>query len=691
MTTPRKVQVEIDRVLKRVNEGVQTFDEIWQKVYTAQNSNQKEKFESDLKKEIKKLQRYRDQIKGWISGNEIKDKSALVEARKVIETEMERFKVCEKETKTKAYSKEGLAQAPKTDPIEEKKEQTREWIQTALTTLREQIVEFEAEIESFDQGPSKKKKSEVEERKHQLEENIQRHKTHETKLEMLLRLIDNDVVDVDKVDNIRESVEYYVESNQESEFHDDDTIYDEFDIEGKDLDYVPVPVSLRPKSEDDMSSDPPLDSPTAPNLPSKPVGAAAAQSRSVVGTAPLGTTMATAAATTTNIVAATTTATTPTTAPAAPPTKTRSSSSTSIPSLPSAAASPKTLPSAPPPNTVPSMNVGNNNLNGVSGVGVGLVGVGVSSPATPAAVAVGNVPPQPLATAVKSATQTKKPDTPLPSYAAAASVGTKDTARTPQTSNTARPLSPVASASPSPSLAAQPIPSPLPQHSPMSTQPNSSNINLNSMGGGMAQLPGSTQQQSSRTPSPTPSPQLHSASSPQPGPHSNLSNNLNNNLSSNLSSNNNVPHPQMQSLSLGPSPTQTPPTAPGVPAMDPATAFALRMQHLNVSQRYHAELIPPSRPTQYVPANPTPVPSCFPQEPNKIFEDPQLFRKFDFDTLCFSFYCQQGTFQQYFAARELKRQSWRYHKKELKWFQRHEEPKECTDEYEQVDHSDKSG
>lgn len=38
----------------------------------------------------------------------------LLEARKLIEREMERFKVCEKETKTKAFSKEGLGQQPKT-------------------------------------------------------------------------------------------------------------------------------------------------------------------------------------------------------------------------------------------------------------------------------------------------------------------------------------------------------------------------------------------------------------------------------------------------------------------------------------------------------------------------------------------------------------------------------------------------
>lgn len=55
------------------------------KVYGASNSNQKEKYEGDLKKEIKKLQRCRDQIKAWISSNEVKMKEALVEARKKIE------------------------------------------------------------------------------------------------------------------------------------------------------------------------------------------------------------------------------------------------------------------------------------------------------------------------------------------------------------------------------------------------------------------------------------------------------------------------------------------------------------------------------------------------------------------------------------------------------------------------------
>lgn len=77
---------EIDRCLKKVTEGVETFEDIWQKVHNATNSNQKEKYEADLKKEIKKLQRLRDQIKSWIASGEIKDKSTLLEYRKLIET-----------------------------------------------------------------------------------------------------------------------------------------------------------------------------------------------------------------------------------------------------------------------------------------------------------------------------------------------------------------------------------------------------------------------------------------------------------------------------------------------------------------------------------------------------------------------------------------------------------------------------
>ena len=49
----------------------------------------------------------------------------------------------------------------------------------------------------------------------------------------------------------------------------------------------------------------------------------------------------------------------------------------------------------------------------------------------------------------------------------------------------------------------------------------------------------------------------------------------------------------------------------------------------------------------------------------------------------FIFYYMEGTKAQYLAAKALKKQSWRFHTKYMMWFQRHEEPKTITDEYEQ--------
>ena len=88
------------------------------------------------------------------------------------------------------------------------------------------------------------------------------------------------------------------------------------------------------------------------------------------------------------------------------------------------------------------------------------------------------------------------------------------------------------------------------------------------------------------------------------------------------------------------------------------------------------------RPKTYVPRTACTVPSCFPTAPLPV-DRTFVESKLDLDTLFFIFYQQQGSYQQYQAARELKKQSWRYHKKYLTWFQRHQEPTKTTDEYEQ--------
>jgi CCR4-NOT transcription complex subunit 3 len=82
----RKLQQEVDKTFKKVAEGVAEFESIYDKIEQSSNQAQKEKLEDQLKREIKKLQRLRDQIKTWAASNDIKDKAPLLEHRKLIET-----------------------------------------------------------------------------------------------------------------------------------------------------------------------------------------------------------------------------------------------------------------------------------------------------------------------------------------------------------------------------------------------------------------------------------------------------------------------------------------------------------------------------------------------------------------------------------------------------------------------------
>ena len=105
------------------------------------------------------VQRLREQIKGWQQLPEAKSQlDSLTEVRKAIEKEMERFKVVEKETKTKAFSKEGLGAATKIDPAVQLRAEARNWLNDSVDQLSQQIDKFEAEIESIGKGAKKKSK-----------------------------------------------------------------------------------------------------------------------------------------------------------------------------------------------------------------------------------------------------------------------------------------------------------------------------------------------------------------------------------------------------------------------------------------------------------------------------------------------------------------------------------------------------
>lgn len=55
---------------------------------------------------------------------------------------MERFKVVERETKTKAYSKEGLGAAQKLDPAQKEREEISAWLTQSIESLNIQVTTF---------------------------------------------------------------------------------------------------------------------------------------------------------------------------------------------------------------------------------------------------------------------------------------------------------------------------------------------------------------------------------------------------------------------------------------------------------------------------------------------------------------------------------------------------------------------
>jgi len=128
---------------------------------------------------------------------------------------MEKFKACEKEMKTKAFSKEGLTAATKLDPKAQEKIEATAWIQSQVEELQIQIEQSEAEIETLQGGGKRKGKSggATAGRLEELEHLNDRRKWHVGRLELIMRLLDNGSLAVDKVRDIQEDVTYFVDSN----------------------------------------------------------------------------------------------------------------------------------------------------------------------------------------------------------------------------------------------------------------------------------------------------------------------------------------------------------------------------------------------------------------------------------------------------------------------------------------------
>ncbi|RGB26224.1 Not1 N-terminal domain, CCR4-Not complex component-domain-containing protein [Rhizophagus diaphanus] len=634
----RKLQTEIDRVLKKVAEGVETFEGIFDKIQATTNSNQKEKLEQDLKKEIKKLQRHRDQIKTWISSNDIKDKRALLENRRLIEHQMEKFKACEKEMKTKAYSKEGLQQSTKMDPKEKEKMETCEWVSNQIDALSTQIETAEAEVEQLQSVVKKSRKdSQKVERLGEVENIIERHKWHVNRLELILRLLENGNIPPEKVIQIKDDIIYYIESNQEPDFAEDENIYDDLNLEEEE-ELWGIANDEHHSSHDSITDggifikllfiilSSPSTSPTSRIAPKTPVSVPSINNFTTFESAP----------------------------------------------RPKEEDKPK-LPPPPPP---------------------------VSTP-TPTTSVQASALPTPIPTLANTTTVNNLQSPPSTTIAFPQAKAALPTSV--QTRTIAAVTKQAAPSVPQP----QPLPTttqPIP-HSQLSTQSQPAGDTKKDISHDFADI---SKQQFSQSndiqQSQTSTSLLQPIIQQQANPLSSQSQSQHRESISvtqtatiqpiQPSSDTSPPEPNKQE---GPS-NQGSSSESRIPAaladlvqsyeaaeekfLGKEDGFHVQ-QMLDASLQYVPESLDSERPKYYAPRNPYPTSGFYPQNPPQIFDNPALFEKFDLDTLFFIFYYQQGTYQQYLAARELKKQSWRFHKKYLTWFQRHEEPKAITDEYEQ--------
>lgn len=232
---------DIEKKLVSVDEGHTNFLQTFKKLQAAVNQTQKERFEAELKKEIKKLQRLRESLRSYES-QDSRYKSKITEARRKIEELMELHKQTEKESKTKAFSKEGLLITPKPDPHEEEKEEMRDMIKTLQGNFKDKMNAKETELERIRLLKNKNTSMQDE-----IIKQLKGLYYHFEKLEMILRSIENDNTTLEQIWSIHDALESYLRADDSTEFDlEIEQRYKELNLPLKTLQHFP---SL---SEDDQ-------------------------------------------------------------------------------------------------------------------------------------------------------------------------------------------------------------------------------------------------------------------------------------------------------------------------------------------------------------------------------------------------------------------------------------------------------
>jgi CCR4-NOT transcription complex subunit 3 len=530
--------------------------------------------------------------------------------------QMEKFKAVEKEMKTKAFSKEGLSAAAKLDPKEKEKLEICDFLGEMVEELERQIEVTEAEAETLQANMKKGKKDTAKaDRIAELERMAERHKWHQGKLELLLRSLENGGVDTDQVKDIEDGIKYYVENNQEVDFMEDDTIYDDLNLDADERMFGLQNEDENVSSQDNQSQhDDTPDLPEPPTKVAQPTPAKLTKQSSVD-------------------------------MPSAQPRRPSVQLKSPLPALATLHASiPSSVNGSAPPGMKPAP---------LPNIPTGQTLKYASAAAAAAAsdksgVGIAPLPPPPGAPIATARTSSTASPAPTPSQPVAQSFS-------PAPQPPPQPAKPQESPAKTPSPAQEPAP-PAPE---LKAKKSAKQAQQPSQDSGVALTNGESsrkqklpkQQQQQQEPEPEEEEDQEDVSYYHlPESLSDLLESFTTTKERALSANPQVPEEQLLSLSRSSMPTP-----------------------MDAEKPYHYK---PASPYAYTPAH-------YPQEPLTVFDDPRLYSRIETDTLFYAFYYRQGTYQQFLAAKALKSQSWRFHKQYQTWFQRHEEPKNITEEYEQ--------
>lgn len=519
---------------------------------------------------------------------------------------METFKAVEKEMKTKAFSKEGLSAAAKLDPKEKEKLEMCNFLGDMVDELSRQIETLEAEQDTVQATMKKSKKDAAKhDRVAELERTLERHRWHVGKLEVLLRAVENGSAEVDAVKDIEDGIRYYVEQNQEVDFMEDDSMYDDFNL-NEEEDFYGVP------AENDK-----LSSQDAQSIPDEPPDVEVTRSGSVGGKGK-----------------ATSVSDTPAAAGRRPsvqmksPLPALSTLHSSLPNNTNGKAEPSMKP-APLP-TIPTGQPLKYASAAAAAAASDRSGVGIAPLPPPPGISKANDSGSPSVSAAQPSVSTPSPSQ--------------------QSSQPAKAQEPPAK-QPSPTpveeiKAAEPATA---KRSPAATHPQPSK----SKG----------QQGSKPTQAPTPDSGVAGVAS----------------------SNGETAQEEEEEESIYHLPSSLSDLLGSFEENKKrAMSKSVDLNMLNASRANCPIPMDAEKPNHYKPQSPYAyTPAHYPQEPLGIFDDPRLYSRIDTDSLFYAFYYRQGTYQQYLAAKALKSQSWRFHKQYQTWFQRHEEPKTITEEFEQ--------